>query len=133
MKKTILGSLLLLTTAIAFSQEPERREGPRKPPPLPERWRHDSTVIVSATGVSKDQSSKLKTVFYSFYKEMDELVEKNMQKRPSKEEVEKIAAKRNDAAKKFLSKEQAQKFDNLKRELMPPPPGEKKAPPPANT
>jgi Spy/CpxP family protein refolding chaperone len=127
MKKMIMAGIAILVTAITFAQ-PEK-DGPSKPPPLEKRWEKDSGKIKSAVSLTADEQAKMKTAFMAFYTEMDALREKNKAQRPAREEVERVAQKRNDAIKKFLSKDKFEKFMGVEKQLGPPKP---KDGPPAN-
>lgn len=124
MKKIILFIALVLVATFSFAQNQQ----PHKPPPMADRWKHDSTTLVSSINLSADQLKKTKSAFYSFYKEMDALKEKNKGTRPPREEVEKLVTKRDDAVKAVLNKDQATKYEAMKKQFMPPPP-----PPPGNS
>ncbi|MER3463098.1 MAG: hypothetical protein C4329_00345, partial [Chitinophagaceae bacterium] len=77
-------------------------------------------------------TAQAKNVFMDFYKNMDALLEKCKDKRPQREDVDKLISQRNEALKKMLNKDQVEKFKSIERNLMPPPPGGKKGnqPPP---
>ena len=123
--------MILLFSFLSYSQQEQKHQGPPKPPPVADRWKHDSTTIASSISLSTDQSKKTKTAYYNFYKEMDLLLEKNKGKKPLKEEVERLVKKRDDAVKAILNKEQSAKYEAISKKLMPPPPGHRKEPPPS--
>lgn len=121
--KLMIAAIALLFTSASFSQE--QRQGPPKPPPPEKRWEKDSEKIKKAITLTADELSKMKTAFMNFYKEMDALHEKNKTQRPAKEEVDKIANKRNDAIRQFLSKDKFDRFIKVAKELGPPKPEER--------
>ena len=122
MKHLVIATVALLTSTFSF---PQKQDGPPKPPPPEKRWEKDSEKIKKAVTLSADELNKMKDAFMSFYKDMDALHEKSKGERPTKEEVDKIAGRRNEAIKKFLNKEKYDKFMKVEKELGPPKPKER--------
>lgn len=129
MKKMILGSALMLLTVILFAQP--QHDGPPKPPPVAERWTHDSTRLQLYVVLSSSQIGNVKAVFISFYNSMDALMQNAAGSPPAREEVEKINKAKDEALQQIFTPEQKMKYHTFRRELMPPPPHEAKhkAPP----
>jgi hypothetical protein len=126
MKKAMFVSIVMLTAIIGFAQ------GPQKPPPPEDRWKHDSKIIAEKASLDAASLEKMKPSFMTFYKNMDAVIEKNKGERPKKEDVEPVIKKRNEAIKKVLKDAQFQSFIKMERELGPRPPGGKNMPPPEN-
>lgn len=124
--KKIMFAFVILVSVIGSAQ-------PQKPPPAEERWRHDSKIIKEKTSFDETTIAKMKTSFMTFYKNMDEMMEKSKGERPKKEDVEPIIKKRNDALKAVLKDSQFQSFIKIEKELGPRPPGDRNGtPPPRN-
>ena len=124
MKKLLLGSAAMLLTATLFAQPEQHPDGPPKPPPIAERWRHDSTKLQLYVVLNTGQMSNVKAAFLSFYNDMDAVMQqnkKNPPKAPAREDVEKIRAKRNSALKTIFTAQQYDRFQTFEREFMPPP------------
>jgi hypothetical protein len=128
--KTILSLLLFSFAVITASSQP-----PHHPPPISERWKHDSLRLVRLVSLQPSQILKVRTLFLQFHTSMDQLKEKNKGARPAREEVEKVAAIRNEKLKAILTSQQYQKFEAAQKEFLPPPPGERRGkpgPPPSS-
>jgi hypothetical protein len=119
MKHLMIATVAFLFSTFTFSQQ---QDGPPKPPPPEKRWEKDSEKIKKAVSLSADELTKMKDAFIRFYKEMDALHEKSKGERPAKEAVDKIAAGRNEAIKKFLSKDKFDQFMKVEKQLGPPKP-----------
>jgi hypothetical protein len=126
MKKAMFAGIVMLTAITVFAQ------GPQKPPPPDERWKHDSKMITEKASIDAASVEKMKPSFMAFYKNLDAMMETHKGERPKKEEVEPLIKKRNDAIKKILKDVQFQSFVKMERELGPRPPGGKNMPPPKN-
>lgn len=124
MKKLLLGSAAMLLTATLFAQPEQPFDGPPKPPPVTERWKYDSTKLQLYVVLNNAQMSNVKSTFFSFYNEMDALMQQNKKAppaSPAREEIEKIRTKRNAALKAILDGQQFMRFDVFEKEFMPPP------------
>lgn len=130
MKQLLCCSLLLWMTLPLAAQEKMPPQGPPKPPPVAERWMHDSSRIAGAVTLSATQSASVKTSFLAFYKSMDGLLEKSKPNPPAKEAVEALVTTRNNAVKKVLNAMQVKQYSGIERQLMPLPPRDKKGSPP---
>lgn len=125
MKKWMIAGGLLLAVNGVFAQ------GPQKPPPPEDRWKHDSKIIAEKASLDASATEKMKPAFMAFYKEMDAVMKKYEEARPKKEEIDPVVKKRNDALKAVLKESQFQSFIKMEKELGPRPPG-KDMPPPHN-
>ena len=123
--------MALLLTAMLYAQPKQSGDGPPKPPPVAERWKHDSTKLQLYINMQPPQISGVKNVFTTFYKEMDALREGSKGGPPKKEEMDKIRDKRKTALKTVLNDHQMQRFQTFEKQFMPPhhPPGPKKEKP----
>jgi hypothetical protein len=121
MKKLVFSSLFLLLAGSLFAQ-PQHREGPPKPPPIAERWKHDSTKLQLYVGLNPGQISSTKNVFVNFYKDMDALMQNRKDGPPKKEDMDKVVNKRKEALKAIFSAQQLGRLETFRREFMPPPP-----------
>ena len=120
MKRIIFSSLATLLTATLFAQPPHP-DGPPKPPPVAERCKHDSTKLQLYVVLSSPQISNVKTAFFSFYNEMDALMQAP-KTAPAKEGVEKIRSKRDLTLKAIFNAQQFDRFETFEKDFMPPPP-----------
>ena len=121
MKKIIIAIAAFFAIATTNAQPPRGM----KPPPPEQRWERDSKIIAANTQFPPALVAKMKTSFYSFYKDMDALHEKYKDTRPPKEEMDKVMTKRNSDVKKLLSPAELQKFEQMQQKLLPPEKGHK--------
>ncbi len=120
MKKILFSSLAALLTIALFAQPPHP-DGPPKPPPIAERWKHDSVKLQLYVVLSSSQISNVKTAFVSFYNEMDALMQVSKML-PAREDVEKVRSKRDGDLKLIFNAQQFDRFETFEKEFMPPPP-----------
>ena len=125
MKKLLPGSVAMLLTMTLFAQPEKQPDGPPKPPPIAERWRHDSTKLQLYVVLNSGEMAGAKASFLSFYNDMDALMQPTNSKPPAppaRADVERIHTKRNNALKAIFSAQQFERFETFEREFMPPPP-----------
>lgn len=135
MKKSLFSSAAVLLTATLFAQPQPRPDGPPKPPPLAERWKHDSTRLQLYVVLSPGQIAGIKTAFFSFYNDADALMQQHRDNSPTpppKEEVEKMRTKWVAALKAIFDAQQFTRFQTFEKEFMPPHPPEPPTPQDAN-
>lgn len=125
MKKLLFSSAVLLLTAPVFAQPDPHPDGPPKPPPVAERWRHDSTKLQLYVVLTQEEMAGAKAAFLSFYTDADALLQgaKNGPPAPpAREDMERLRTKRNAALKTIFNAQQFDRFETFEREFMPPPP-----------
>lgn len=130
MKKILSTGIAVFLTATVVAQPGRRLDGPPQPPPLTDRWAHDSTRLQLYVVLNGDQIGRVKTAFVSFYNDVDALMQQNKTVPPPKQAVEKILTKRNAALKTIFTAQQFDRFQTFEKEFMPPPPRPHKPPKP---
>lgn len=115
----------MLLTTLLFAQPHSRPDGPPKPPPVAERWKHDSTRLQLYVVLLPGQTTGVKTTFVAFYNDADALMQQHQDGSPTpppKEEMEKIRTKRTAALKAIFDTQQFTRFETFEKEFMPPRP-----------
>ena len=121
MKKITLAGINLLLSALLLAQPPQH-EGPPKPPPVAERWMHDSTRLQLYVVLLPAQIVGIKAAYTSFYTAMDSFMEKHTAAPPTKEQHDLPMKRRDEALAQIFTPEQTIRFHTFHKELSPPHP-----------
>ncbi len=119
MKKITHGILSLMISAIAFAQPPHH-DGQPKPPPMAERWTHDSTKLQLYVVLLPTQIAGVKSAYTSFYIAMDSYMQKHTAAPPTKEQHDFPMKRRDEALAQIFTPEQTIRFQTFRQELAPP-------------
>lgn len=114
-KVSLLFMLLMLAIGFAFSQH--RPEHPGGKPDPKEHFEHVKKDVISPLNLSKEKEAKVIEIFKSSMEEMDKKHEAG--KRPEKEEMDKLLAKRDAELKKVLSESEFKKLKELEEKSRP--------------
>jgi len=117
MKSLIMTAVACLITFSVIAQ-PQGRP-PKEKPTVEQRTEKAMGTLNKEMKLSLDQLSTARTVFTSFFKEMDALMEANKGERPEKEKVDALEKKRDEAFAKALSDIQKAQYGKIKDQLRP--------------